>query len=199
MIEFLEKKIVKPDRKIIPTKPEIPEWTEPEHLKDEIKLPPLSYEKTDDPKKWIATRKAYGLALKNLGSVDLAKKVVVLDGDTKNSTHAEEFFKKYPENFIECFIAEQNMVSVACGLAARKKIPFSSTFGAFFSRAFDQIRMAGVSRTNMILAGSHCGVSIGEDGISPKKFYLSILISHNLFTLNINLIFISIIQSLGPS
>src|SRR5262249_1743199 len=82
----------------------------------------------------------------------------------KNSTYAEKFAKKFPERFTECFIAEQNMVGVAIGFGTRGHVPFASTFAAFFTRAADQIRMAGVSQANLKLVGSHVGVSIGEDG-----------------------------------
>ncbi|MFH1022992.1 MAG: transketolase [Planctomycetota bacterium] len=112
----------------------------------------------------IATRVAYGDALAKLGAVHPG--VVALDGDTKNSTFAEKFMKAFPDRYFEAFIAEQNMVSVAVGLAARGKIPFVSTFAAFFARAYDQIRMAGLSAANIKICGSHCGVSIGEDGPS---------------------------------
>ncbi|HLP78784.1 MAG TPA: transketolase, partial [Candidatus Paceibacterota bacterium] len=112
----------------------------------------------------VATREAYGNALVRLGEVD--PRIVAMDGDTKNSTYSEKFMKKFPERFTECFIAEQNMVGVATGFAARGKVPFASTFAAFFSRACDQIRVAGISQANIKLVGSHAGVSIGEDGPS---------------------------------
>ena len=112
----------------------------------------------------VATRSGYGTGLCKLGASN--PKVVALDGDTKNSTYSEKFMKSYPDRFFECFIAEQNMVGIAAGLAARGKIPFASTFAAFLTRAYDQIRMAGVSRVPIKLVGSHCGVSIGEDGPS---------------------------------
>jgi transketolase len=118
----------------------------------------LQYQKGDK----VATREAYGNALARIGGVDA--RVVVLDGDTKNSTYSERFLKKFPERFFECYIAEQNMVGVATGLGARGKVPFASTFAAFLSRAHDQIRMAGHSLANLKLVGSHVGVSIGEDG-----------------------------------
>lgn len=111
-----------------------------------------------------ATREAYGDALAKLVQVD--SRIVVLDGDTKNSTFSERALKVRPDQFLEMFIAEQNMVGVAMGLAARGKIPFASTFAAFLTRAYDQIRMAAVSQSNLKLCGSHCGVSIGEDGPS---------------------------------
>nr|XP_056712135.1 transketolase-like protein 1 [Euleptes europaea] len=113
----------------------------------------------------VATRKAYGLALAKLGTAN--SRVVALDGDTKNSTFAELFKKAHPERYIECYIAEQNMVSVALGCAARDRtVAFASTFAAFFTRAFDHIRMGAISQTNINLCGSHSGCSIGEDGPS---------------------------------
>jgi transketolase len=113
----------------------------------------------------IATRFAYGTALVKLGrSCD---RVVSLDADTKNSTYAEAFMKQFPSRFIECYIAEQNLVGVAIGAACRgRTIPFVSTFAAFFTRAADHLRMAAISQANIKLVGSHCGVSIGEDGPS---------------------------------
>lgn len=112
----------------------------------------------------IATREAYGAALVRVGETDL--RVVAMDGDTKNSTYAEKFFKKFPDRFTECFIAEQNLVAVAIGFGTRGKVPFASTFATFFTRAFDHIRVAGISTANLKLVGSHVGVSIGEDGPS---------------------------------
>ncbi len=111
-----------------------------------------------------ATREAYGDALVKIADND--DRVVALDGDTKNSTYSEKLLKAHPERFFEMFIAEQNMVGTAMGLSTRGKIPFVSTFAAFLTRAFDQIRMAGVSRLNVKFCGSHAGVSIGEDGPS---------------------------------
>ncbi|HZR15967.1 MAG TPA: transketolase [Verrucomicrobiae bacterium] len=122
--------------------------------------PPLSYKLGDK----VATREAFGTALARIGQVD--PRVVALDGDTKNSTFSDKFLKKFPNRFSECFIAEQNMVGVATGFAARGKVPFASTFATFFTRAFDQIRVAGISTANVKLCGSHVGVSIGEDGPS---------------------------------
>ncbi|HSR69660.1 MAG TPA: transketolase [Acidobacteriota bacterium] len=112
----------------------------------------------------IATRGAYGIGLRKLGAAH--PEVVALDGDTKNSTYSQDFLKAYPERFFECYIAEQNMVGAATGFAALGKIPFSSTFAAFLTRAYDQIRMGAVSRANMKICGSHAGASIGEDGPS---------------------------------
>ncbi|MBS3148852.1 transketolase [Candidatus Woesearchaeota archaeon] len=111
----------------------------------------------------IATREAYGDALVNLSCDD---DVVALDGDVKNSTFSQKFKNVFPQRFFDCFIAEQNMVGMATGFAARGFIPFVSTFAAFFTRAHDQIRMAGISGSNIKLCGSHVGVSIGEDGPS---------------------------------
>jgi transketolase len=112
----------------------------------------------------VATRSAYGTALAKLGTVNPL--VVALDGDTKNSTFAETFMKAHAQRYFECFIAEQNMVGAAVGLAACGKIPFVSTFAAFLTRAFDHIRMAAISGVSIKYVGSHCGVSIGEDGPS---------------------------------
>jgi len=120
--------------------------------------PPLNYKKGDK----VATREAFGTALARLGETD--QRIVAMDGDTKNSTYSDKFMKKFPDRFVECFIAEQNMIGVAMGFGARGKVPFASTFAAFFTRAHDQIRMAGHSMANLKLAGSHVGVSIGEDG-----------------------------------
>jgi transketolase len=122
--------------------------------------PPLTYKVGDS----VATREAFGNALLRMGGVD--QRIVAMDGDTKNSTYSEKFYKKFPERFAECFIAEQNMVGVATGYSTRGKVPFASTFACFLTRAFDQIRVAGVSMANLKLAGSHVGVSIGEDGPS---------------------------------
>jgi transketolase len=122
--------------------------------------PPINYKPGD----LVATREAYGTALARIGETD--QRIVALDGDTKNSTYADKFFKKFPDRSVECFIAEQNMVGVATGFGARGKVPFASTFACFFTRAYDQIRVAGISQANLKLTGSHVGVSIGEDGPS---------------------------------
>lgn len=114
--------------------------------------------------KSYATREVFGEALARLGDQDQA--LWALDGDVKNSTFTQTFLKAHPDRFVECFIAEQNMVSVAVGLSRSGKKPFVATFGAFLSRASDQIRMARVSEANIKFVGSHVGVSIGEDGPS---------------------------------
>ena len=112
----------------------------------------------------IATREAYGSAIAKLGTADA--RVVALDADVKNSTFSDKFEAVHPERFYQFFIAEQVMVGAAMGLAARGSIPFPSTFAAFLTRAADFIRMAAISGVNIKLAGSHAGVSIGEDGPS---------------------------------
>ncbi|HLG78044.1 MAG TPA: transketolase [Ktedonobacteraceae bacterium] len=112
----------------------------------------------------VATRKAYGDALKALGEAN--PDVVAMDGEVSNSTYADEFAKAFPERFFEQYIAEQQMVASAVGFSVRHKIPFASTFAAFLTRAYDFIRMAAISRANIRLVGSHAGVSIGEDGPS---------------------------------
>lgn len=112
----------------------------------------------------LATRKAYGYALKELGKKN--KQVIVLDAEVKNSTFAEIFEAAFPDRFVQCFIAEQNMVGMAVGLTARGHVTFSSTFACFFSRAFDQLRMAAIGCVPLRLCGSHAGVSIGQDGPS---------------------------------
>ncbi len=122
--------------------------------------PPPRYE----PGQQVATRKAYGAALKRIAPK--FPQLVSLDAEVSNSTMAEVFAADAPERFFEMFIAEQAMVEVALGLSLRGKIPFVSTFGAFLSRAFDQVRMSQYSRANLKFVGSHAGVSIGEDGPS---------------------------------
>lgn len=113
----------------------------------------------------VATRLAYGTALAKIAANN--PRVIALDGDTKNSTFSDKLKNVYPDRYIECFIAEQNLVGVAIGAACRDRtIAFVSTFATFFTRAFDQIRMGAISQTNVNFVGSHCGVSIGEDGPS---------------------------------
>uniref|UniRef100_A0A8C4FGP5 transketolase n=1 Tax=Dicentrarchus labrax TaxID=13489 RepID=A0A8C4FGP5_DICLA len=113
----------------------------------------------------IATRKAYGMALAKLGRYN--ERVVALDGDTNNLTYSEIFKNEHPNRFVECYIAQQNMVSVAMGCAARERnVVFASTLASFFTRAYDQLRMASISESNINLCGSHCGLSTGEEGPS---------------------------------
>jgi transketolase len=111
----------------------------------------------------VATRKAYGEALAALAA---RPEVVALDGEVSNSTYSQDFQKVAPDRFFEMFIAEQQMVASAVGLSVRGYVPFTSTFGAFFTRAYDFIRMAAISRSNIRLVGSHAGVEIGADGPS---------------------------------
>lgn len=136
---------------------EEPELIEPVNEKIEVKEIPIGNEK-------ISTRKAYGISLVNIFSK--FPNIVVLDAEVSNSTFSEIFKDKIPSRFFEMYVAEQNMAGTAIGLSLRGKIPFISTFAAFLTRAFDQIRMSQYSNTNIKFAGSHAGVSIGEDGVS---------------------------------
>jgi len=122
---------------------------------------PPSYKKGDK----LATRQAYGTALVKVGKNN--DRVCGLDGDMKNSTFSQELRKLFPERHVECFICEQNLAGVGIGMACRDRtVVFMSTFACFFTRAFDNFRMGVISQTNINVAGSHCGVSIGEDGPS---------------------------------
>ncbi len=123
----------------------------------EVKLP--RYEVGDK----VATRLAFGQALAAVGA---RSNVVALDGEVGNSTHAEEFAKVYPERYFEMFIAEQQLVAAAVGMSVRGYVPFAATFAAFFTRAYDFIRMSAISSANIRLCGSHAGVEIGADGPS---------------------------------
>jgi transketolase len=116
------------------------------------------------PGTMLATREAYGFALKRLAVVN--PHIVAISGDVKNSTFSEIFGDAYPDRFFQGYIAEQNIISVGVGLAARGRVPFLDTFACFLSRAYDEVRMAAISRSSIKLCGSHCGVSIGEDGPS---------------------------------
>ncbi|MDO8576609.1 MAG: transketolase [bacterium] len=120
----------------------------------------VSYTKGDK----VATRKAYGNALTRIRAK--YPHMAVLDAEVSNSTYADGFKKKYPRDFFEMFIAEQNMAGVGLGMWRRGKVPFLSTFAAFLTRAHDQIRMAQYAGAHMVFCGSHAGVSIGEDGAS---------------------------------
>ncbi|GAC1328033.1 MAG: transketolase [Candidatus Dormibacteria bacterium] len=132
----------------------------------EVELP--RYEKGQK----VATRKAYGDALLALGKAPL---VVAMDGEVSNSTMTIEFAQAYPGRFFEMFIAEQQLVATAVGMSVRGYKPFASTFAAFFSRAYDFIRMAAVSQADIRLSGSHAGVEIGQDG--PSQMALEDLAS----------------------
>ncbi|MFD8377971.1 transketolase [Streptomyces sp. NPDC059679] len=117
-----------------------------------------------DPGEEVATRDAFGQALAALGTA--RGDVVVLDGEVGDSTRTEFFAKEHPERFFECYIAEQQLVAAAIGIQVRGWTPYASTFAAFFTRAYDFIRMASISRADLNLVGSHAGVAIGEDGPS---------------------------------
>jgi len=110
----------------------------------------------------VATRKGFADGLAALANTD--PRVVVLDGDVMNSTYTEEFKKAAPDRFLEGYIAEQNIIGMAMGLAVRGKVPFASLFSCFVTRAYDFIRLAAISQLNLKIVGTHCGVSIGEDG-----------------------------------
>lgn len=147
-----------------------PEW-KGTIQKPDVQIPHDTFQKNSPPQNQdihfsqpTATREAYGNALVALGKTH--PNLVVLDAETSNSTFAEYFKKSFPERFFEMFIAEQNMVSTALGLSKQGYAPFVSSFAAFFSRAFDQIRMAQYSKPNLKIIGSHVGVSIGSDGPS---------------------------------
>jgi transketolase len=141
------------------------EIQKPEDLKPEDRVPKASLKKMDYiGEKSVATRKAYGNALVRIFSK--FPQIVSLDGEVCNSTYSEIFKEAYPEHYFEMYIAEQNMVGAALGLSRQGKIPFVSTFSAFMTRAFDQIRMSQYSDGNIKFVGSHAGVSIGQDGPS---------------------------------
>jgi transketolase len=140
------------------------EILKPEDLRPEKQSPVQAKDLSYSDDKPVATRKAYGNALKRI--FPAFPGIVVLDAEVSNSTYSEIFRNEYPERFFEMYIAEQNMVGAAMGLSTRGKIPFVSTFAAFLTRAYDQIRMGQYSGANMKFCGSHAGVSIGEDGSS---------------------------------
>lgn len=139
-------------------------------LTDDAPIVDIKNIKLDTPPNYkdgdsIATRLAYGTALAKIAKNN--SRVVAFDGDTKNSTFADKIKTVDPKRFVECFIAEQNLVGVATGAACRDRtVAFVSAFATFFTRAFDQIRMGAISQSNVNFVGSHCGVSIGEDGPS---------------------------------
>jgi transketolase len=137
----------------------------PQDLRARI-LFPRDYETATGyaPEENVSTRKAYGNALKRI--YPAYPQMVVLDGEVSNSTYTDIFEDFCSERFFEMFLAEQNMVGTALGLSQRGQLPFVSTFGAFFSRAFDQIRMSQYSNANIKFMGSHAGVAIGPDGPS---------------------------------
>ncbi|MFI2378533.1 transketolase [Streptomyces sp. NPDC018964] len=131
--------------------------------------PPAGHTGRPDLPRWdegeeVATRNAFGEALTALGTA--RDDVVALDGEVGDSTRAEAFAKEHPERYFECYIAEQQMVAAAVGMAARGRVPYAATFAAFLTRAHDFIRMASVSGSGINLVGSHAGVAIGQDGPS---------------------------------
>src|SRR5467141_828523 len=155
-IKNLKVKTQKPERGAVPKRPAAPEPVMP------------TYKKEDK----VATRKAYGDALLALAAIP---EVVAMDGEVSNSTHADEFAKAHPDRFFEMWISEQQLVATAVGMSVRGYKPFASTFAAFFSRAYDFIRMAAISQANIRLVGSHAGVEIGQDG--PSQMALEDLAS----------------------
>ena len=156
-IRNLRVKTQKPERSAAPKRPAA------------VSEPVLPTYKKEDK---VATRKAYGDTLLALAAIP---EVVATDGEVSNSTHADEFAKAYPDRYFEMWISEQQLVSTAVGMSVRGYKPFASTFAAFFSRAYDFIRMAGISQANIRLVGSHAGVEIGQDG--PSQMALEDLAS----------------------
>jgi transketolase len=165
--EELENALAELEKQFVPAPPGV-------NLVQQIAKPAARPRPVDSPKpvappayklgEEVATREAYGVALVKLGEAD--QRVVALDADVKNSTFSDKFKKAFPDRFYENFIAEQVMIGASMGLAARGAIPFPSTFACFLSRAADFIRMAAISNVGIKMAGSHAGVSIGEDGPS---------------------------------
>jgi transketolase len=162
--EELDKALAELKSQLLPEEEPVPPPQSPRSVSrpasSDARLGPPSYKIGES----VATREAYGAALARLGEAD--DRVVALDADVKNSTFSEKFLHKHPDRFYEMFIAEQAMIGASMGLAARGAIPFPSTFAAFLTRAYDFIRMAAISNVNIKMAGSHAGVSIGEDGPS---------------------------------
>ena len=165
--EQTDSAIAELEAQMIPTSDSAPAIPAPARRRDEGPLPDfVSALPTPDyaPGDQVATREAYGNALAALGAVDA--RVVALDADVKNSTFSERFEQAHPDRFYQCFIAEQVMIGAAMGLASRGAVPFPSSFACFLERASDFIRMAGISNLGIKMAGSHAGISIGEDGPS---------------------------------
>ena len=161
--EQMEKAFAELDRQLVPETGGAPRIPSPPAARSEPPAKPMPAPQFKLGE-LIATREAYGSALAKLGGVD--PRVVALDADVKNSTFSDRFETAHPDRFYQFFIAEQVMIGAAMGLAARGAIPFPSTFAAFLTRAADFIRMAAISGLNIKVAGSHAGVSIGEDGPS---------------------------------
>jgi transketolase len=140
------------------TPPSPAEYRPTQILRDSPAVPAPTY---DGP---VATRKAFGETIAWLAGH--RPDLIALDGEVSNSTYTDDLEKVAPERFVEVYIAEQTMVGAATGLQALGKTAFAATFGAFWTRAADQIRMGAVSRADLRLCGSHAGISIGEDGPS---------------------------------
>jgi len=161
--EEADKALAELSSKLLPTPPKV-EIRKPDPISmspaTAKPIAPPEYAPTDS----AATREAFGATLVKLGEANPL--VIVLDADVKNSTFTDKFAKKFPARFFETWIGEQNMIGIAVGLASQGKIPFAATFACFLTRAYDFIRMAAISRSNIKLMGSHVGVSIGEDGPS---------------------------------
>jgi transketolase len=165
--EELDRALAELDKQFVPSASGV-------NLAHEISKPPAKSRPATSPKPvappsykpgdQVATREAYGTAIAKLGEAD--PRVTALDADVKNSSFSEKFAKAIPNRFYEAYIAEQVMIGASMGLAARGAIAFPSTFACFLSRAYDFIRMAAISNLNVKMAGSHAGVSIGEDGPS---------------------------------
>ncbi len=156
-------------RRNLQVRPQAPPANGRPHRFEPTKAAPATW----DVGEKVATRRAYGDALVAVGAGD--GRVVALDGEVGNSTFSELFLDAHPDRYFEMYIAEQQMVAAAVGMQVRGWRPFASTFAAFFARAYDFIRMAAISAANMCLAGSHAGVSIGEDG--PSQMALEDLAS----------------------
>lgn len=162
--EELDKALAELQAQFVPEDEAVPPRQPPRR----VQRPPARQARLDPPPykpgDMVATREAYGSAIARLGGQD--DRIVALDADVKNSTFSEKFEQQHPERFYQTFIAEQVMIGASMGLASRGAIPFPSTFACFLTRAYDFIRMAAISNVNVKMAGSHAGVSIGEDGPS---------------------------------
>jgi transketolase len=168
--EELDRALAELEKQFVP----VPEGGPAARLASKIPKPAAASRPVEPPKpiappaytlgELVATREAFGTAITKLGDAD--SRVVALDADVKNSTFSDRFEKAHPDRFYQNYIAEQVMVGAAMGLAARGAIPFASTFACFLTRAADFVRMAAISNVGIKLAGSHAGVSIGEDGPS---------------------------------
>ncbi len=158
IVKSIQARIVDKDAKLPITLPKYQTYVFPKHEPFTVKP---DYKKGEQLE---STRSAYGHALLQLGPQNISGCINILDAETSGSTCCKPFGQKYPKHFVECYIMEQNMVSAAAGFAARRRIPFVSTFAAFFARAYDQIRIVGLSKLNVKFVGSHVGVSIGADG-----------------------------------